>query len=109
MNLLLDFWNSRLSERLDRLTDCRSEPLCRTGMCPRCFLGQLSERRTEDQSIILISHGVGSVASSSAFCPGLTDVWTAICHARRVKNPRGICFKNIIHAAVNINSAAGQR
>lgn len=44
MNLLLDFWNSRLP-RLDRLTDCRSESLCRMGICPRCFLGQSCQRK----------------------------------------------------------------
>jgi len=95
MNLLLDFWNNRLPTARSRPVDRRH---VRAGMSEReCVRGVFWVRavRTEDRSIILISRGVGSVVPSSAFCSGSADVWTAICHARRAKNPaRGIYFKS---------------
>jgi len=93
MNLLLDFWNNRLPTARSRSVDRRFEPACPSENVRGVFW--VRPVRTEDRSIILISRGVGSVVPSSAFCSGSTDVWTAICHARRAKNPaRGIYFKS---------------
>lgn len=61
-------------------------------MCAIISGSELSKRKAEDRSIILISRGVGSVVSYSGFCPGPTDSLDSHLPREEIEESQGDMF-----------------